>query len=226
MTGKQKTKLAMYESVITHCDMNSSTITAIPVFETVLNELKELISTIHSKASEEQHNIKGLAVLKSAHRQQLIHAGLNLAGSVFVYATTINDEDLKRQFKLNYSELNRLKDASLGPACEFIIRTVIDLKNELTPFGISDANICAAQTALSEYEGSVMAPRNAINDRVAVSGSIKELFKSADQVLKDRMDRLAVQFNNIDVTFYETYKRTRSIKNTGWIDPRTALNHA
>ena len=81
----------------------------------------------------------------------------------------------------------------------------------MAPYGITAASVTAFTNAINEYTTAVPSPRNAVSQRAAYVQSLKSLFKEADDILKNQLDKLAVQFKATQPQFLNAYKNNRVI---------------
>ncbi len=103
----------------------------------------------------------------------------------------------------------------LIPACSNIYNALNDNSKVLKTFGITAGNISDLQTAIDDYQAILVSPRNAITQRSAHGAAISNLFKQANDILKNQLDKMAVQFKTTAETFFVAYKKNRAIVGPG-----------
>lgn len=211
MTSRQEAKLSMYDAVLAHCNANGTIVASVPAFETAIDDLEDIVEDIRQASQDELHATGGYTDNKTEQRQILSTITLDVASAIFAFATSNNDLVLKEQVNINSSYLQRQRDEVLGSVCNNIL--IIGNANAaaLIPFGVTAAKLTQLNTAISNYNIAVPGHRNAVSNRVSVKGSMKELFKDADMLLKERADKLAVQFKTAEPDFYYAYKNNRII---------------
>ncbi|MBP7389350.1 MAG: carboxypeptidase regulatory-like domain-containing protein [Chitinophagales bacterium] len=211
MDSKQEARLSMYDAVISYCDANNPIVSTIPAFENAVDDLRDVFEDIQEAAQAEMQLIEGYAGDKAEQRLELGNLAASIAASVFAYASATGNTVLKEQANYPPSHFTRLKDELLGPACQ----NVHDLANAnlvaLADYGITAPNLTDLQTAIDNYGSAVAAPRNAISVRSSKGVLIKDFFKNGDDILKTRMDKLALQFKESNSEFYNAYKSNRVV---------------
>ena len=85
----------------------------------------------------------------------------------------------------------------------------------LKAYGITADNISDFQTAIDITRKKLSSPRNAISQRSAYGATISNLFKQANGILKNQLDKMAVQFKTTAENFFIAYKRNRAIVGPG-----------
>jgi hypothetical protein len=104
----------------------------------------------------------------------------------------------------------------LAPIYQNIDDAGVEHKDALAAYGVTDAKLADLQTAINGYTGEVAKPRNAIVDRKVTKAQIKDLFKQADEILVEQMDKLIEDFAEDNPEFVAQYNAARII-----IDPKT-----
>lgn len=211
MNSKQEAKLNMYDAVLTHCENNSAIVATVPAFQTAVDAFEDIVDDLRNAAQNELQAISGYTQDKTQQRADLIELTLDVAGAIHAYATSVDNLVLKEQVKLVYSDLNRLKDELLGPACTNILDAANNNAAAIVPFGVTAAKITALDDAIEDYLSAVPAHRNAVSNRSSVGEQIKQLFKDGDALLKNQLDKLALQFKATEPNFYNSYRNNRII---------------
>ena len=215
MDSKQESKLNMYNAVITHCAANPAIIATVPAFQTALTNFQNVFGNIIETAQLEAQVIKGIAMDKSQYKTDLVQKASEIAAAVYAYAVTQNNNTLKEQVHFSVSDLLRMKDEILGPTCLNISNAANDNVASLAGYGITAAVITDFNDMISTYMGVVSNPRNAVTQRATYSASLKDYFKEGDDILKNQMDKIALQFKAANLEFYTTYKNNRIILDAG-----------
>lgn len=217
MNSKQEAKLNMFDAVLTHCQTNAAIVATVPAFDAAVNDFENVVDDLQEAAQAEILIITGHAASKTEQKEELISITLDVAGALVAFASANNNTVLKEQANLTYSDLNRLKDELLAPACNNIHDLADANAAALVPFGVTAAKITSLDNAITAYETAVPAPRNAVANRMSVAETIKLKLKEGDEILKERMDKLVIQFKTTEPEFHAAYKANREI-----IDPGTS----
>ncbi|MGQ0738370.1 MAG: carboxypeptidase-like regulatory domain-containing protein [Bacteroidota bacterium] len=211
MNSRQEAKFNMFDAVFTHCDENAVTVATVPAFATAVNSFEVILDDLREAAQQEISIITGHAANKAEQKQSLIEKTLDIAGAIAAFAASTNNTVLKEQVTLTYSGLNRLRDELLSPQCSNILDAALANAAALIPFGVTVVKTGALSDAIDAYSVSVPAPRNAVANRTSISQTIKLKLEQGDEMLKEQMDMLAVQFKTTHLGFYNAYKANREI---------------
>lgn len=201
----------MYDAVLTFCNGNAAIITTVPAFVTALASFQTTFDDLQTAAQAEIQAIAGVTIDKAEQRKTLVELATDMAASIFAFASATDNFILKEQVNLTFSDFNRLKDELLTPACQNVLDAANANSAALVVYGVTAAKITAFSTAITDYATAVPGPRNAVAQRSSAGTTIKELFKTGDEILKEQMDKLALQFKTANPEFYNTYKNNRII---------------
>lgn len=211
MDNRNEARMNMYDAVINYCNANVPIVATIPAFQTALTAFTSKFSSIAATAQLEMQVISGVTLDKADLKKKLSQQAADIAAAVFAYASSVSDNKLREKVRYPYSKLVVMKDELLTPACQNIHDSANANIAALAPYGISAATLTSFQNAINNYTDSVPAPRNAASQRSAYAASLKTLFKEADSILKNQMDKIALQFKAANMLFYNTYKNNRII---------------
>lgn len=215
MDSKQEAKLSMYDAVISHCDDNAGIVATIPAFQTAFNLFKDLYENIVSAAQSEMQLINGYALDKTEQRKFLSQSANEVASAVFAFASATDNTVLREKVNYTPSDFRRFKDELLTPACQIVHDAANDNIAELEPYGITAGKLSDFQEIINDYAAVAPAPRNAVSQRTSFAALIKDLFRQGDDLLKTRLDKLALQFQTSQTGFYNAYKNNRMVLDTG-----------
>lgn len=215
MDSKQEAKLSMYDAVLTHCNDNTAIVATVPAFQSSVGSFQDTYEDLQAAAQEEIQAIAGVTVDKAAQRKTLVDLATDISAAIFAFASATNNFILKEQVNLSFSDFNRLKDELLTPACQNVLAAANDNSAALIAYGVTAVKITTFSTAIDDYATAVPGPRNAVSHRSSVSTTIKNLFKTGDEILKEQMDKLVIQFKAGNLGFYNAYKNNRIIIDAG-----------
>jgi hypothetical protein len=201
----------MYRATEMHCDENAAIIAAIPAFVAAFNEFKSKIVAISETEQLKVVVIKGIATDKSTAKQALAETALDIANAVYAFAATNSNETLKQEMKFTLSKLAKTRDEEHVPQTQNIHDRGSELINDLKDYGITTAILTELQTAISNYSAVTPKPRTAVSNRKTITANLSRLFKEADAILHDKMDKLIGIFKKNNPDFAATYEATRII---------------
>lgn len=217
MTAKDAAKLNMYRAVEAHCDNNIGVISATPAFETALTVFKTKIEAIDTTGQQKSAPLKGITADKNNLKQSLCQRASDVANIVYAFAAANSNSALKEEVNFPISKLTKASDATLLQMCRqihdkaFANSAPLELNYGLTPQMLTEL-----QTVIDNYAAATPKPRTATSQRKTLTTNLRQLFKEADAVLLDQMDRLVVTFRESNPNFVTTYENARII-----VDPPT-----
>ena len=206
-------RLNMYDTVIAYCTANAATTASVPAFQTALTAFQNTVSQIHNTLQMQATDITGITDEKTQLKQTLCEQATNLTASIFALACATNNMPLKKQTDLTLSDFKSLGDDMLVPTCANIHDLLNTNVAALAPYSITAATVTAFQTAIDGYKAIVVSPRNALSQRVARRTALNDLFKQANDILKNQMDKVSLQFKTTSENFYNAYTNNRAIVN-------------
>lgn len=211
MTSKQESKLNMYDAVITFAGADPTITAPVPAFGVAFTAFGDKVQSIKDNAQAEADVITGIAMDKSQFRKDLSQVAADVAAALFAFASTTNNNELRQKANFSFSDLLRLKDEELAPVALNIHDAATTNLASLATYGITPAKLTILFTAIGNFTNKVPAPRNASSQRATYAEMLRQFFIQADDVLKNQLDKVAVQFKLINLGFYTTYKNNRII---------------
>lgn len=216
LDARQEAKQNMYQVVGAHCADNSSIVNGNLGFKNAVVEFGGVVVQIDSSTQLVGASLAGIAVDKNVLKRDLIAETVTMAGRIYAYSAKIGNNTMKQAVNYSESDLRRLKDAELAPACQAIHDLAGANTDELKDYGVTSAKLAAMQTKIAAYAVAVPKPRSAIAGRKTTKAQIKQLFKNADAILVEQMDRLIDDFAADNPEFVAGYTNARII-----VDPKS-----
>lgn len=217
MNAKQEARLGMFNAVSTYCAANTAVIAAVPAFQQATAEFTSLVDAIRAAARAEILVILGVTEDKTQKKKTVSTAAATIAAAVFANAVASGNMELRYKVNFSYTTLMRKKDLLLPAICRNIHAAATENLPALSAYGISQSRLDEFMTAILAYESAAPEPRNAVSNRSAQGTALVTLFRQAGNLLRYRMDKLALLFKSTHPEFYLNYKNNRII-----IDPASA----
>ena len=214
MNAGQEAKLTMYRATEKHDDDNSTIIAAVPAFQTAFTNFKAKIAANINTAQLKDTPLTDIVVNKSSSRQTLCGIATDTAGIIFAFASATGNQTLKQEVNFTLYKLLKTCDEQLAPRCQNIHARGIEKKDAMEDYGITTAKLAALQTAINNYAAETPKPRTALSQRKTLTSNLRQIFKDADAILTEQMDKLVSNFKAANPDFVATYETVRII-----IDP-------
>ena len=214
MNKIQNAKLDMYKAVISFCNQNQEVLASVPALQVSYNSFTDIVESITTVAHQKADVISGIREDKSQFRKSLVERVADVAAKVYAYAVSAANNELKEKVNFTTSDLLRLRDEELPGVCTNIVMAINSNLTLLAAYNVTVDTLKELNALLDQYTSMISRPRNAVSQRSAHVSTLKELFKSADAILKGQMDKTIKEFRLVNPVFYKPYKNNRII-----IDP-------
>ncbi len=211
MNKKNKALLNMYDAVIAYCNNNSSIIDTLPAFHAALDSFGLIVDSIHSLSELESNFITGIGIDKLQSKKNLSDQASNLSVLIFAFACAANNKTLKEQVGFSPSGLKAMNDDGLTTACSNILDAANTNLAPLTDYGLGANLITNFEIAINDYKSKINPSRNTLTRRASYSKTLDNLYKQADMLLKNQMDKMILQLKKTNDDFYTTYTNHRKI---------------
>lgn len=211
MNAKQEAKFTMYRTSEQILDANNALTAAITALTTAIDAFKAIIVQIGETNELVGANLTGIAADKGNSKQFLAGFASDIAAIIKAFASATKNPTLKAEVDFSVSKLIRLRDESLAPVCRLIHTRAVENAAALKNFGITDVKISQLDTAITEYTAKTQNPRTAVVNRRTQTANLIQLFKQADEILKEQIDGLMKNFRTSNPDFYNNYTNAREI---------------
>jgi len=135
-------------------------------------------------------------------------------GAVASYAHDTEDAELAAQVAYAASEVTRGKTSDIVARCKNIHAVATENLTALAKYGITAAKLTSFKKRIDAFDKLKVAPRDSVITRRAAGELQEQMVRSASVILRDKLDRLVVQFKAANPTFYEEYYAARVVVDT------------
>jgi hypothetical protein len=215
MNNSQQNKLTMYETVAKVLDENKLNWQNLKALQESVTAFNDLLNELRNKGIQRAKKTSGITHDKSEKKKLMAKKAAQLAGSAFAYATKIKNKDLQAKFNYSASAFNRIDDNNAINLALSIVEEAEKIQSSLSDYGVTLAEIAELKTLSNEFKNSIGEKASVKSGQVAATGSLSELFKEADSLLKNQIDKLLLRLEDSESEFYRTYQNARIIKDLG-----------
>ena len=113
------------------------------------------------------------------------------------------------------SDLRGGRDTASRDKCQQIHDAGTENLAALTDYLITTALLTDLQQKIAAYNAAIQKPRQAKTNTKTATSQLEQVFAAADQVLGARLDKLVVQFEDANPTFFTNYQNARLIVDSG-----------
>ena len=195
---------------------------ALVPFANAVTAFDAKIVEIEAEVETQGLGTDGYAIDKGQKKEDMVRKALAIANQTFAYAEDNNEIVLREKMDVSYSDLIAPRDAVVAQKCQGIHDEANAVIASLAAYGVLPADLTALQGAIDKYELVISAPRTAITVRKGATEAIETLIREGTTILKNRMDKLMVEFKGTNPDFYQEYFDARIVVNTGVVTPEPA----
>ena len=211
MNKTQTNHMRMFLNTQETLDKNTTLWSSIPVLLEVKNNFDELIQRIEVTNEKTQPGSKAVTANKANVLKALAQKVVSLAGALQAYAAITGNAKLAGEVDLVKSDFDRARETDVEALAAPVIDNARKELENLADYGVTEAMITDAETSLDDFKALIGKPRTIRNQAFAAMSLLEELFDSANDLLKNRLDPLMIRFKYSDTEFYSEYERARTI---------------
>jgi hypothetical protein len=183
----------------------------IPIMAPVKNQLDELLQRIQETDNTSQLSSTQITRKKEKLLSSLTKKIIIISGILKAYYTLEGDEAATENFHITKSDLVRAREADVEAKVTPLIKKVRENLEDLTNFGVTEAMINETETTLDDFTTLIGKPRTIRNKKFTKLKTLDELFDATNDLLRNTLDPLMLQFEHSHPEFYDEYTRARTI---------------
>ena len=211
MNKTQTNHMRMFLNTQETLDANTTLWNSIPVLLDVKNNFDELIQRIEETNEKTQPKSKTVTANKANVLKALAQKVVSLAGVLQAYAAITGNAKLAGEVELVKSDLTHARETDVEALVAPVIGNARKELENLANYGVTEAMITDVETSLDDFKALIGKPRTIRNQAFAAMSLLEELFETANDLLKNRLDPLMIRFKYSDTEFYSEYERARTI---------------
>ena len=215
MNDRLENKRTMYKAVTDLLDANTAKTSSMTAFATALNSFKDLVDAISEKNLLKDSATSGKTALKTQLQNDLIASTVPVAAALFALGSATNDPRIQALGDVKKGDLQNLRDTELTDKVILIKNTADTYAADLVAYGVAAPDIAALETKSTAYNTSLGGKESSFSTKSSAGRVMEDLFKQADTILTDQLDRMMEKFNSSDQQFYLEYKSAREIRDLG-----------
>ncbi len=211
MNARKFVKLNMYRTVKQLCDANLGIIQTNAGFMSVYNKFNDTITLIETASGGASEVTTGITADKNDDKATVCDTATTIAGFVYAFASSVNNNTLKNSVDYYYSVLYGLKKEELLTVVDSIYTLANNNVAAVTDFGATPEALADFQADITAYKNSVHSPRLAQTNKSTHNENLDKYFKAEDTILNEQMDKVVMVFNKNYPDFVTSYGKARII---------------
>jgi hypothetical protein len=192
-------------------DANSSLWNMVPICLSTKNKFDELIQRIAEVNEKTLSNSKAVTASKATVLNALAQKSVSIAGIIQAFAAITDNAKLAGKVKLVKSDIDRARETNVEALIKPIIKAARNHIGELADYGLVEDMVVELETSLDDFKVLIGQPRTVRNQAYAAMTLMDELFDSANDVIKNKLDKLMIRYKYTNTEFYSSYERARTI---------------
>ena len=205
----------MFLAVQKTCNDNKSIWSDLPAIVNTFNKFENIISEVDVQRQIQEGVTLGVTESKHKEEEEMIQITLRIAANVYAYGSLIDDEELKNRVNYSPSTLRNARDTVLKDICQSVHDAASEVVSELGDYGITPEVLENQQKEIDDFVEMIAKPRTAISTRATATSRLEDLFKEGNDLLRDQLDKLMVNYKTSEPVFYNMYKNARKVVNMG-----------
>jgi hypothetical protein len=205
----------MYEAVEDLLDENPEIVGSIVEFGNSSVKFSNTVSTINNKEKVRQTVASGKTEVKQSAHDKLITGASEIAAGLFTFASKNDLIELKTLSDEKDYTLKKLKGIDLYTKCVQLYEAAEKYVIQLANYGVKPEDLEAFKTLIDGFKSSIGDKESSMGQKKGAGVSLAQLFRTADKILKEELDRFAEKVKAKNPSFYEEYNAVRVIKNLG-----------
>lgn len=212
MTGRQKSKLAMFQAIESVCSQHRHVWNQLPAFREAFGCYQQQLLALTNAATAQRRHTGGAAQEKVSARQRLCVTAFEVAAAIRAAALASNDGQLAGKFAFSLTQLRIGKDQLCLERCRQVLTTAEERQAELQSFGVTSERIHELTNALDTFVTATEHTRTIRSANKSTTGQLPAAFRAVERILYDQLDNLMPQFLAAAPRFYNQYQENRVMK--------------
>jgi hypothetical protein len=200
----------MFKTVTAVLDDHNSIWNSMAPFATAVTAFKDKVAAIDATA-QRQETPTGSAKDKENARNALEDVLFLMCEALGVLAHSSGDQDLLALTDVTRSGLDKMDAEALSNRATSVLAQANGKKTELATLQVTQANIDELSQALTDFNEAKAGPRQATAERSAQTDALPGLFREANDILRNQIDRMMSLFSRSNPDFVAAYKSARVI---------------
>lgn len=210
MNTEQINRVTMFKTTIGVLDENNAVWSSMAPLAAAVTAFKDKVSAIDATV-QRQETPTGATQDKAGTRNALEDVLFLMCEALGALAHISNDQDLLALTDITRSGIDKLDSEGLSNRAALVLAQANEKKTELATLQVTQANIDELDQALQNYNTAKAGPRQATVTRVAQTESLSTLIREANDILRNRIDKMVNLFGRSNPQFVSSYQAARVI---------------
>lgn len=210
MNKKQENKYSMYQATKKALDEYTSVWSGVAIMGNVLHpKFKDIIEQIRINNVKQELDTTGVAKSKQKLKEDVASKAVAVGSLLAAYASIEGNDELYAKVNYPVSDITGVRDNYAVSRAKIILEKGIEFMPDMDDYGLTQGHLDKLSIVINSFEQKIQTPRLEINFKSEATAALVELFKDADKLLKEQMDKVLKQFDGTE--FYMVYTKARVI---------------
>ena len=211
MSEREDAILQSLDKTVDFCIKNREDFKHLPTFNDEILILDGLTRSMHGKIQDLVGKTQDFTTAKNMAKIPMVEKTLSHAAYIYAYAGVHRDFIIPNVVKVTYSSLMRLRDNKLGDVCRAILKLVIQMSDQLSPYGLIPELSTNLDSLIADYESKLIGTPEYNASQNSIKGSLKSDYDKACDLANKTLDPLVELLKDTKPGIYSEYGNMRKI---------------
>lgn len=211
MKKKYSNKFNAYQSVSGVLRKHRKVCSSVPVLAQTVDEFCGLFEEIKEVGAKTTSDTTGETAAKKVAKEELALLASELAASGMAYAFDTSDTELESALNYAYYKIRYARDAETIQITGAIEAELLKHRGQLTGYMVTEENLADLHRHRVSFMEAMKTKGGVKSNRVANFRKLGQLFRTTDDLLHRKMDRLMFRLKTEHPDFYTAYHSARKI---------------
>jgi hypothetical protein len=206
----------MMQAVLAYLKQSPDRIlTELPILSTLITVMEGYLNALAGAVQIQQTVAVGAGANKEAKKRTLVDLALSVGRGIYSFANHTENTELSVLMNDLMKGLPRIADVKLISRCTTIYEKGNEYKDDLGPYGITEAVLNTLNQVINDYKGQGEDVRLKITERVNAGKNISSLLTSITRLLKREIDPAVYSLPDTEHDYKTEYRNNRIIIDLG-----------
>ena len=206
-----KNKFSAYQNTIGILDSRVDVYEGHPLAVEAVDEFRDLMLQIKVIGERTDLDYSELTSKKQQIKHDLAEIVSAIAAAVSIYAEEINDADLQAVSSITYTDVRRSADFESLELSRALQSGVVKYSEQLLEYMVSEEDVNELNRIVNEFDEIYVTREEAHSESVMDTQRLEMLFRRADALLRNKVDRVVKKLKLVNQDFYNSYFQARMI---------------
>jgi hypothetical protein len=211
MNKKQSNKLNAYMSVKGVLDKHGKKYSSVPMLAQTVGEFFVLLDEIKEVGVWTEMDTTGETSAKLVAKDKLASLASRLAASGMAYAFDRSDAELEAALDYAFYKIRYARDSETLQISGAIATELLNHRANLAGYMVTEEHLADLQRHIEKFREASEIKGGVKSRRVADTKRLVRLFKSTDDLLYRKMDKLMIRLKTDYPDFFTAYRSARKI---------------